>query len=39
MDKWIEYWTKVAGDIGADPLLSKITILDLANEPDAKGVK
>eukprot|EP00884_Botryococcus_braunii_P014870 jgi/Botrbrau1/23384/Bobra.0051s0033.2 len=39
VDKWIEYWQTVARDIGADPLLSKVMILDLANEPDSKGIK
>lgn len=39
VDKWIEYWQIVARDIGSDPLLSKVMILDLLNEPDAKGIK
>jgi len=33
-DAWVAAWARLAGEVGADPLLAPVTMLDLANEPD-----
>eukprot|EP00884_Botryococcus_braunii_P014866 jgi/Botrbrau1/23380/Bobra.0051s0031.1 len=36
---WISNWVRLAGDIKADPLLSKWVMFDLLNEPDAQDIR
>jgi aryl-phospho-beta-D-glucosidase BglC (GH1 family) len=37
--KWVASWKALAADIAKDPLLKNRVMLDLLNEPDARGIK
>jgi len=37
--KWVASWQQLAADIAKDPVLRPRVMLDLLNEPDARGIK
>lgn len=37
--KWVASWQQLAADIAKDPVLRLRVMLDLLNEPDARGIK
>lgn len=37
-DEWVATWAALAADLAKDPVLAGTVLLDLVNEPDARGV-